>query len=167
MLFSIKSGNVPGVNPDQRRLVYLLSTTEQAYGVGLACVVSDGSAATAFTRFADDPARLDDLVDWPLMPGAVEDATAFIAERPELRERYDRVERLIDGFETPYGLELLASTHWVVVHEHAEEPALAAERVRAWNARKGELFTDEHVAIAWRRLHDGGWLAAIPASAGV
>ena len=67
MLFSIKSGNVPGVSPDQRRLIYLVSSTEAAYEAQLGCVFTDGNAATAFTDFEDDPAELDQLVDWPLM----------------------------------------------------------------------------------------------------
>ncbi len=98
--------------------------------------------------------------DVRLLPGAVDEAAAFLADRPDTRERYERVERLIEGFETPYGLELLATTHWVTAHEQADAPAAAAERVRAWSSRKAHLFTDEHVAIAWQRLDDGGWLAS-------
>ncbi len=67
MLFSIKCGNVAGVSPDQRRLAYLVSDTDDAYAAGLSCVFTDGNAATAFTEFEDDPTRLGDLVDWPLM----------------------------------------------------------------------------------------------------
>jgi O-acetyl-ADP-ribose deacetylase (regulator of RNase III) len=101
------------------------------------------------------------------LPGAVEEAEAFLADHPETRERYERVVELIDGFETPYGLELLATTHWVATHEDAVAPSAAAERVRAWSRRKGHLFTDEHVAVAWERLEQGGWLlgAQVPAGA--
>ena len=53
--------------PDQRRLIYVVSSTEAAYEAGLACVFTEGNAATAFTEFHDDPAELDDVVDWPLM----------------------------------------------------------------------------------------------------
>lgn len=67
MLFSIQCGNVPGVDPDQRRLVYLTSSTEAAYDAGPACVFTDGNAAAAFTSFHDDPAVLVQVVDWPLM----------------------------------------------------------------------------------------------------
>ena len=49
MLYSIMCGNVPDGNPDQRRLVYLVSSTEAVYEAGLACVFTDGNAATAFT----------------------------------------------------------------------------------------------------------------------
>lgn len=67
MLFSIKCGNVPDVSSDQRRLVYLVSSTEAAYAAGLACVFTDGNAATAFTDFHDDADKLAEVVDWPLM----------------------------------------------------------------------------------------------------
>jgi ssDNA thymidine ADP-ribosyltransferase DarT-like protein len=67
MLFSIKCGNVPGVSPDQRQLAYLVSSTEAAYDAGLACVFTDGNAATAFTDFFDDPTDLATVVDWPVM----------------------------------------------------------------------------------------------------
>lgn len=100
------------------------------------------------------------------LPGAVEEAEAFLADHPETRERYDHVVELIDGFETPYGLELLATTHWVANHDEAEAPSDAAERVRAWSHRKQHLFTDEHVAVAWERLADGGWLLGARVTAG-
>jgi hypothetical protein len=67
MLFSIQAGNVPNVSSDQRRLAYFVSSTEAAYAAKLACVFTNGNAATAFTTFDDDPARLGDLVDWPVM----------------------------------------------------------------------------------------------------
>lgn len=67
MLSSIQFGNVPGVSADQRRLVYLVSSTEAAYDAGLACVFTDGNAATAFTDFYDDAGELNEVVDWPLM----------------------------------------------------------------------------------------------------
>ena len=102
-----------------------------------------------------------------LLPGAINEANAFLSDHPETLERYERVEQLIDGFETPYGLELLATTHWVAAHEDANAPEVAAELVRAWSRRKGHLFTDEHVEVAWRRLDEGGWLADKRVPAGV
>lgn len=67
MLFSIKCGNVQGVSSDQRRIIYLTSSTEAAYDAGLACVFTDGNASAAFTDFEDDPAKLATLIDWQLM----------------------------------------------------------------------------------------------------
>ena len=74
--------------------------------------------------------------DVRLLPGALDEATAFLADHPDLRERYEQVEQLIEGFETPYGLELLATTHWVAVREDADGPNDAAEAaVPGANAR--------------------------------
>lgn len=98
--------------------------------------------------------------DVRLLPGAVREARGFLESHPETFERFERVAGLIEGFETPYGLELLATTHWVATHEGAHQASEAAQLVRAWSPRKGELFSDRHIEIAWSRLEDGGWLAA-------
>lgn len=102
-----------------------------------------------------------------VLPGIEEEARSFLGAHPETFARYDRIAALIDGFETPYGLELLATTHWVATRETADSPQRAAELVREWSHRKGRLFTDDHVAIAWARLEDEGWLPPKKATAGV
>lgn len=96
-----------------------------------------------------------------LLPGAVEEAQQFLNENPETLERFARVGALIDGFESPYGLELLATTHWATVREGAEDAEEATEAVRAWSPRKERLFTREHVELARARLAEGGWLAPL------
>ena len=67
MLFSIKSDNVPGVDADQRGLIYLVTSTEVVLGAHLRCVFTDDNAAAAFSTFHDDAAAMGDIVDWPLM----------------------------------------------------------------------------------------------------
>lgn len=59
---------------------------------------------------------------------------------------------LIKGFEGPYELELLASTHWAAMHGNAYEPSDAARFIRDWTPRKAKLFTDYHIECAWRHL---------------
>jgi hypothetical protein len=81
-----------------------------------------------------------------LLAGAQEEAAAFLADHPETPARHDRVAALIDGFETPYGLELLATTHWVAFQDHAADPRQAAELVRTWSHRK---------CVGLRPLSDG------------
>ena len=100
-----------------------------------------------------------------LLPGAKAEADAFLGGHPGTIARFGRVAHLIDGFETPYGLELLATTHWVATRDNATDRGAAAELVRAWSDRKGRLFTDDHVAVAWERLEDEGWItgARVPA----
>ena len=67
MLFRIKSGGVEGVSPDQRRILYFVSSTGAALDAGRSCVFTDGNAAAAFTAFYEDPELLSEVVDWPLM----------------------------------------------------------------------------------------------------
>ena len=76
----------------------------------------------------------------------------------EVGEQFTRVSNLIEGFETPYGMELLATVHWVVTREsdvRTADDALIA--VRNWNARKRAILREEHIRVAWHRLNDGGW----------
>lgn len=67
MLFSIKSGNVHGVDSNQARLVYLVSSTEAMYAAGLRCVFTNGNAAVYITDFDDRPANMATHVDWTIM----------------------------------------------------------------------------------------------------
>lgn len=96
-----------------------------------------------------------------LLAGAVEEAEAFLADYPDTVERFDRVAHLIEGFESPYGLELLATVHWIATNEasSAGSDAVAAiPLVQAWSQRKQRLFGDRHIGLAWSRLWDQGWL---------
>lgn len=67
--------------------------------------------------------------------------------------------RLIDGFESPFGMELLATVDWLLTREHVAPtvPALR-EGLRHWRggadaaARKARLFDDKVLGIALARL---------------
>ncbi len=95
-----------------------------------------------------------------LQPQAVEEARAYLAQHPHTLARFERVAALIEGFETPFGMELLSTVHWVVSREGADSPQAALAAIHNWNARKARLMTLAHVQAAWERLHDKGWLAA-------
>lgn len=92
-----------------------------------------------------------------LLPLA-DQAEARLREMPETLERFERVAELVDGFESPYGLELLATTHWAALQSDARDADDASGIVREWSRRKERLFTHEHVRIAWAKLDEGGWL---------
>jgi len=87
---------------------------------------------------------------------------AYLAQHPATQARFQRVARLIDGFETPYGIELLATVHWLAMHGSEARMTWqgAYAEVCAWSPRKARVLKPEHVAIAWQRLSDEGWLAA-------
>jgi O-acetyl-ADP-ribose deacetylase (regulator of RNase III) len=98
-----------------------------------------------------------------LLPGAIEEATEFLAEKRESLERLDKVADLIEGFETPYGMELLASVHWVAKHGGPRNTTVASsieaaiQQVHAWNPRKKQIFKPAHIRTAWARLESQGW----------
>lgn len=94
-----------------------------------------------------------------IVPGAIEEAEKALRHEPQAHDNFNRVADLVDGFETPYGMELLATVHWVATREGATTPSKAVERIQDWNERK-KAFTPRQVAIAFDTLKSKGWLAA-------
>lgn len=95
-----------------------------------------------------------------LLPHAVEEADAFLKQHQESLQRLERVSEVIAGFETPYGMELLSSVHWVGAHDKpaAGDEKIAAQAVQKWNDRKHAMFQPHHVQVAWERLKQQHWL---------
>lgn len=85
---------------------------------------------------------------------ALREAEDYLAASPTSGERLDRLVTLLEGFESPYGLELLATTHWVVEQspEHRKTADNAVQGVQEWSPRKRGLFETRHVEIAFARL---------------
>jgi adenine-specific DNA-methyltransferase len=104
-----------------------------------------------------------------LLPDAQAAAAAYLAEAREGGDdaaRLDRVVALIEGFESPYGLELLATVHWVASREGATTLDEAIARVHAWSDSKRQRMSAEHIRLAWHRLVSQGWIATSPAGPG-
>ncbi len=111
--------------------------------------------------FGDGSARVTEAEHLEVLPEAEEAAGPLLQQHPETMRRIDRVLQLLEGFETPYGLELLASVHWVTHHEDpttAADADAAARLVKEWSARKGRMFTPQHLRAAWETLCDRGWM---------
>ncbi len=95
-----------------------------------------------------------------LIDDAVAEAERFLADHADTRSRIDQVADLIEGFESPYGMELLATVHWAATQEDREaatRPDAALKIIKNWNTRKAALMKEEHVKAAWTQLHDRGW----------
>lgn len=95
------------------------------------------------------------------IPEALVEADQFIIsqENPKLVEHVNRVRELIEGFQSPYGMELLSTVHWVAIYENAQTVEQATESIHNWNERKRNIMNSEHIKIAWERLETEGWLA--------
>jgi O-acetyl-ADP-ribose deacetylase (regulator of RNase III) len=98
-------------------------------------------------------------VEINLLPDADKAADRFLQKDPRASAHLERVADLVDGFETPYGMELLASVHWAAVHDGEVSDAESAVNAMArWNERKRRLFKPAHIRLAWERLQAEGWI---------
>jgi len=94
---------------------------------------------------------------------AVVQANQYLAEANGIASQFERVARLIEGFETPYGMEILGTLHWVAQGgEGATSADEAIEAVRAWSSSKRSRMRPRHLRKAWDRLVDQGWVADVP-----
>lgn len=94
-------------------------------------------------------------VEITLLPDANTQADAYLDQHADVREQLEKVNRLVDGFETPYGMELLASVHWILKHDQAQD---IVEAMHKWNIRKQNLFKTDHIKVAYKHLKDKGWI---------
>ncbi len=92
-----------------------------------------------------------------LVPGAVEDACAFLKNHPQTQSRFERVSELVEGFESSFGLELLTTTHWVIHKDHARNLDEAVDTIHSWSDRKKQ-FSKRQIQIAYEALSEQGWI---------
>lgn len=111
----------------------------------------EGHYISGFADGGDAPGKTLSLV-----PGAIEDARALLAEKKETARRFERVSDLVEGFETPFGLELLATVHWVMRYGRATRGTVI-EAVHAWSERK-KAMNARQILLAADRLTERGWL---------
>ncbi|GKS96067.1 macro domain-containing protein [Acidovorax sp. SUPP2825] len=115
----------------------------------------EGHMVAGYADGGDDPTK-----PLTVVPGAIEEAGAFLGAHVDTRARFDRVGDLVEGFETPFGLELLATVHWVASHTVAGGGVEDVVReTHAWNDRKKQ-FTPRQIGIALNVLDAKGWLPA-------
>lgn len=107
------------------------------------------------TGYGDGEDRPDRQIELNLE--ASERAEAFLQDHPATHRRFDRVVDLIEGFETPFGMELLATVHWVIACEGAATSDQIVHAVHAWNERK-QMFDARHISLAVDVLRAKGWL---------
>ena len=112
----------------------------------------EGHFITGYGDAEDAPDKQIELKE-----SAAKRAESYLNNHPETKARFDRVGDLVEGFETPFGLELLSTVHWVATREGASTLQNAIAKTYAWNVRK-RMFKEEHIGIAWDLLGRKGWL---------
>ena len=95
-----------------------------------------------------------------VLPDGAREASEALARNHQIAERIQRVLELVEDYESAYGLELLASVHWMAACKgNVDGLSGVTKRVQSWSQRKQRMFTAQHIESAWQRLHDHGWLA--------
>lgn len=100
----------------------------------------------------DNPEKEIELLDNSLL-----EAEEYLSNKPEIMEYIDKVSSVISGFETPFGMELLSTVHWVAKRENAETPDSAVMLTHAWNSRK-KMFSEKQIKTTWEKLKSQKWI---------
>jgi O-acetyl-ADP-ribose deacetylase (regulator of RNase III) len=95
-----------------------------------------------------------------LVPGAVEEASAFLTNKVDTLERFERVSALVNGFESPFGLELLSTVHWVATYESAHSLDEIVTQTHRWNERKKQ-FSRRQISLALDVLSQKDWVKGV------
>ena len=73
---------------------------------------------------------------------------------------FDKACKMVEGFESPYGMELLSTVDWLLEKEGCKPTVEAIQKGLAdwpagkkWARRKSKLFQPSHIKIALERLH--------------
>lgn len=80
------------------------------------------------------------------LPCAVDEAEAYIGTDPDALSRLEEVFGLIDGYETPYGMELLTSVRWINRREGIVDSQDVMARIQNWSS-KGLVFKPAHIEV--------------------
>ena len=112
--------------------------------------------ATSRPRMTAGRAALISLIDHHVLPWY----RVTLLEIQKLATSFRRFSALIEGFETPHSMELLATVHWLANEDPAAktDPNDAVAGVQAWNEHKKLAFSAEHVRTAWQWLKEKGWI---------
>ena len=135
---------VPGrYGPYADRLPHVLDALEGHYLTGL----------------GDRSARVAELAPINMVTAAQDEVSALLDADPANFDRLQTLLEVVEGFETPYSMELLATVHFAAHRSPATaDPVDLSQRVVEWSMRKARLFTEDHIRIAARRLADHGLL---------
>ncbi len=112
----------------------------------------EGHFVSGYADGGDEPDK-----QLKLVPGVLEDADVFLKDKPETQAHFKRVSELVEGFESPFGLELLSTVHWVTSKEQNQSVDDVIANVYAWNDRKKQ-FTRRQIELSLEILTRKGWI---------
>lgn len=106
---------------------------------------------------ADGPSEIT------VMQSATHEAYSMLCQADDqvFSHAVEQVADMIKGFDDPFGLELLASVHWLAndASNPVSTPDDALDALHEWNPRKRQRYDSFHVRAAWNRLAAEGLVA--------
>jgi O-acetyl-ADP-ribose deacetylase (regulator of RNase III) len=100
----------------------------------------------------DDPSKPLEIVT-----GTQRQAIEFLTDHPDTEVRFQRVCDLVSGFESPFGMELLATVHWLHTREQPNCLDDLVQQTYEWNPRKRQ-FSPRQIQLASHVLAKQGWV---------
>jgi len=93
-----------------------------------------------------------------LIESSIKEADDFLKNDDEAIKSLTKVENLIDGYETPLSMEVLATVHWVLKYENYKTDNFEGIRsfIDKWNEHKS-LWKDTYLRKAISRLESYNW----------
>lgn len=86
-----------------------------------------------------------------VLPSAVDKALEFLTNHADADLAVKKAMQWVEGFDSTYGLELLASVHWAVAYGAATDLASVQKFLTAWSPRKAK-FSAMQIKTAWQRV---------------
>ena len=115
----------------------------------------EGHFITGYSGCGDAPGESLELI-----PDAVDQAHCVLKAYADTEKRFDRVVDLVSGFESSFGLELLATVHWVLKNEMPKSHDDVILCTHAWNERK-KLFSPRDILLAADVLVQKRWIESL------
>lgn len=89
-----------------------------------------------------------------VMPGVMEEVDKYIESKPYLQKAIDKIKKIIYGYETSFGMELLGTVHWVCTHNDIKSEQDIVEYVHSWNDRKKTIMSQNDIVRAHKHLQN-------------
>ena len=97
-----------------------------------------------------------------LVDGASLEAASFLGSHHATRKHLQRVSNLVSGWQTPYSLELLATTHWALTRaKQLTTRDQIYAYVASWTPRKARLFKPQQIDRAIDHLAACGFARGV------
>jgi len=130
--------------------------THGPYATNLSHVLNavEGHLLSGYSGYADGGDNPNKQIS--IIPGAEQDAKEFLLHETDTANRISQIAELVNGFETPFGMELLTTVHWVAC-ERARTMADIIDHTYEWGVHKRK-FSERQIVLATERLAGKGWI---------